>query len=403
MTILETIRTAFESLAENKLRTMLTMLGVIIGVMSVVTLLAVGNGVSNYIGGQFSGLGAKQITISNDNRVANARLTVKDLEALSDRLAAPDLVRVVPVVNGNLRVAAGVNQRSTSVIGTNNEYFSLRAATLSEGALFASDDLDARARVAVLGGSIAETLFPDGGAIGQTILVDAVPFRVIGVLVKQGGFGPNTGDDNVHVPLTVAQEKLFTRRVGGSKALSQIYAELSSAERSTAAVEQITAVLRKQHSLLAGQNDDFRVFNQAQIADTLNSVVTALTAFLAAIGAISLLVGGIGIMNIMLVSVTERTREIGVRKAVGARDGNIRFQFLIEALVVTSLAGIIGILLGAGLAGLIGLLQSQFTPEVQPASVLISFGVSVLVGVVFGLYPAWRASRLLPVEALRYE
>jgi putative ABC transport system permease protein len=145
------------------------------------------------------------------------------------------------------------------------------------------------------------------------------------------------------------------------------------------------------------------VFNQAQIADTLNSVVTALTAFLAAIGAISLLVGGIGIMNIMLVSVTERTREIGVRKAVGARDGNIRFQFLIEALVVTSLAGMIGILFGAGLAGLIGLLQSQFTPEVQPASVLISFGVSVLVGVVFGLYPAWRASRLLPVEALRYE
>ncbi|MCX6018468.1 MAG: ABC transporter permease [Chloroflexi bacterium] len=403
MTIIETIRTAFESLAENKLRTMLTMLGVIIGVMSVVTLLAVGSGVSNYISGQFSTLGAKQITISSENRVANAKLTVADLNALSDRMQAPDLLRVVPVVNGNLRVSAGLNNRSTSIVGTNNDYFRLRNTTLKDGAYFGANDLTSRARVAVLGGAIAETLFPNGSAVGSMILVDAVPFKVIGVLVAQGGFGPQTGDDNVHVPLTVAQEKLFVKRTGGSKGLSQIYAELVSADKSTAAATEITAILRKEHKLLAGQVDDFRIFNQSQVAESLNSVVTALTAFLAAIAAISLLVGGIGIMNIMLVSVTERTREIGVRKAVGARDGNIRFQFLIEALVVTSLAGVIGILVGAGLAALIGVFQTQFKPVVQASSVGISLSVSVAVGVVFGLYPAWRASRLQPVEALRYE
>ncbi len=403
MTIIETIRTAFESLAENKLRTMLTMLGVIIGVMSVVTLLAVGSGVSNYISGQFSTLGAKQITISSENRVANAKLTVADLNALSDRMQAPDLLRVVPVVNGNLRVSAGLNNRSTSIVGTNNDYFRLRNTTLKDGAYFGANDLTSRARVAVLGGAIAETLFPSGSAVGSMILVDAVPFKVIGVLVAQGGFGPQTGDDNVHVPLTVAQEKLFVKRTGGSKGLSQIYAELVSADKSTAAATEITAILRKEHKLLAGQVDDFRIFNQSQVAESLNSVVTALTAFLAAIAAISLLVGGIGIMNIMLVSVTERTREIGVRKAVGARDGNIRFQFLIEALVVTSLAGVIGILVGAGLAALIGVFQTQFKPVVQASSVGISLSVSVAVGVVFGLYPAWRASRLQPVEALRYE
>lgn len=178
MTILETIRTALESLAENKLRTLLTMLGVIIGVMSVVTLLAVGSGVSTYISGQFSSLGAKQITISAENRVANARLTIDDYEALGDRMRAPDLVRVVPVVNGNLRVSAGLNNRSTSIIGTNNGYFQLRNSTLKDGRFFEDRELVGRVRVVVLGGAIAATLFPDGGAVGGTILIDTVPFKI---------------------------------------------------------------------------------------------------------------------------------------------------------------------------------------------------------------------------------
>jgi putative ABC transport system permease protein len=403
MNLFETIRTAFESLASNKLRTLLTMLGVIIGVMSVVTLLALGSGVSNNIQNQFSGLGAKQVTIFNDNRSAGARLTMQDVEALKDPINAPDIAKVVPVVSGNFKVSAGTNQRSTQIQGGTPDFFALRNTKLMDGAYFTNDDIEGRARVAVLGGSIFETLFPNGGAVGETILIGSVPFRVGGVVEKQGGFGPSSGDDIVYVPITVAQEKLFPNRQGGSKSVSQIYVEIVNPERATQAGEQITAILRKQHNLLVGQNDDFRVMNQAQLADTLQTVVTAVTAFLGAIGAISLLVGGIGIMNIMLVSVTERTREIGVRKAIGARDGNIRFQFLIEALVVTSIAGIIGILGGYGLSTLIGSLQSNITPEVQISSVFLSFGVSVFIGVVFGLYPAWRASRLQPVEALRYE
>jgi putative ABC transport system permease protein len=403
MTLFETLRTALESLASNKLRTLLTMLGVIIGVASVITLLAIGAGVSNSIQSQFSNLGAKLITVSNNNRIARARLTMDDVLALSDPLLAPDLARVVPAVTGNARASAGGNNRNTQVSGTTLSFFVLRAITLAEGELFTQSDADNRVRVAVLGGGIAETLFPGGGAVGQTILIDTTPVRVIGVAVKQGGFGPNNSDDSIYVPLSVAQEKLFVRRDGGVRAISQIYIEMVDANRSTQAAEQITAVLRKQHKLLAGQEDDFRIFNQAQIVDTLNSVVTALTAFLGAIGAISLLVGGIGIMNIMLVSVTERTREIGVRKAIGARDGTIRFQFLIEALVVTCLAGIIGILVGTGLSFLIGSVQTSLTPQVQWSSVAIAFGVSALIGIAFGFYPAWRASRLQPVEALRYE
>jgi putative ABC transport system permease protein len=403
MNLFETIRTALESLASNKLRTLLTMLGVIIGVMSVVTLLALGSGVSNNIQNQFSGLGAKQVTIFNDNRSPGARLTMQDVEALKDPVGAPDIAKVVPVVSGNLRVSAGTNQRSTQIQGGTLDFFALRNTKIKDGAYFTNEDIEGRARVAVLGGSIFETLFPNGGGVGETILIGTVPFRVVGVVEKQGGFGPTSGDDIVYVPITVAQEKLFTNRPGGSKSVSQIYVEIVDSERATQAGEQITAILRKQHNLLVGQNDDFRVMNQAQLADTLQTVVTAVTAFLGAIGAISLLVGGIGIMNIMLVSVTERTREIGVRKAIGARDGNIRFQFLIEALVVTSIAGVMGILFGYGLSALIGSLQSNITPQVQWSSVVLSFGVSVFIGVVFGLYPAWRASRLQPVEALRYE
>jgi putative ABC transport system permease protein len=403
MNLFETIRTALESLASNKLRTLLTMLGVIIGVMSVVTLLALGSGVSNNIQNQFSGLGAKQVTIFNENRSPNARLTMQDVEALKDPVGAPDIAKVVPVVSGNLRVSAGTNQRSTQIQGGTLDFFALRNTKIKDGAYFTNEDIEGRTRVAVLGGSIFETLFPNGGGVGETILIGTVPFRVVGVVEKQGGFGPTNSDDIVYVPITVAQEKLFTNRPGGSKSVSQIYVEIVDSERATQAGEQITAILRKQHNLLVGQNDDFRVMNQAQLADTLQTVVTAVTAFLGAIGAISLLVGGIGIMNIMLVSVTERTREIGVRKAIGARDGNIRFQFLIEALVVTSIAGVMGILLGYGLSALIGSLQSNITPQVQWSSVVLSFGVSVFIGVVFGLYPAWRASRLQPVEALRYE
>ncbi len=403
MNLLEIFRTALESLLANKLRTMLTMLGVIIGVGSVVALLAIGAGVGNSITSRIQSNGTNLLTIQPDNRSSSsARLTVSDVEALSDQSRVPQVKLVVPSVTGQGRIVAGTNSQSASINGTVPANFEARSLTLVDGELFTAEDEEARRRVAVLGSTIAAELFPQGDWLGQTILVANVPFKVTGVLSATGaGFGASS-DDTVFVPLTVAQEKLFPMRAGGLHGISNITAVLYDANDATAAQAAITTVLREQHKLEDEQADDFRIFNQAQLADTLNSVSATLTAFLGAIGAISLIVGGIGIMNIMLVSVTERTREIGVRKAIGARRGSIRLQFLIEALTVTVLAGLIGIGVGIGISSLVGSISS-FAPQVSVTTILIAFAVSVFIGVVFGLYPAWRASLLSPVEALRYE
>ena len=406
MSIFETFRTALESLTTNKLRTLLTMLGVIIGVGSVVSLLSIGAGVSANITGSIRGIGSNLITISPDNRVANARLTTSDVTALQDPLNVPEASAVLPEVRGNATVAAATNtnNRSTSVLGEEPAFFAIRDIQMAEGELFTDNDVLLRSRVAVIGSAVATTLFPNGeSAADQTILIGSVPFKVIGVAQSVGGFGPNNTDDNVYVPITVAEEKLFVTRSTGLKSVSSIYIQVDNTADIQPAMDDMSAVLRQNHNLVAGQADDFRVFNQAQIASTLDSVTQALTAFLGAIGGIALLVGGIGIMNIMLVSVTERTREIGVRKAIGAKRGAILMQFLTEALTVSSLAGLIGIGVGIGVSRLIGQVQTSLTPQVQPSSLIISFSFSVLIGVIFGLYPAWRASRLQPVEALRYE
>lgn len=405
MSIFETFRTALESLASNKLRTILTMLGVIIGVGSVVTLLSIGNGVSGFIGSRIRGIGTDLLTIQPDNRINNARLTNADLIVLENPLEVPGALRVVGSVSNNARVSAGTNVRNTQVNGTNPEFFILRNILIDFGDPFAQEDLDLRVRKAVLGPSIAEALFGNvQGALGQTILINSAPFQVVGITEKKGGFGPGGNpDDTVYVPLTVAQEKLFVFRGTGLRSVSTIYVQMNDPKESDKVIEDINNALRRQHKLVVGQADDFRVNNQAELADTLNSVVSALTAFLGAIGAISLVVGGIGIMNIMLVSVTERTREIGVRKAIGAKRGSILMQFLTEALTVSAMAGLLGLLMGIGISALVGRVQSTLTPVVDPRALMISFGFSVMVGVVFGLYPAWRASKLQPVEALRYE
>ena len=406
MNILEIFRTSLESLSTNKLRTALTMLGVIIGVGSVVTLLAIGTGVSNNITSRISSTGTNLLTVFADRRSSpTAHLTMDDVKAVSNPANVPELKAVVPSVNGDTKAVQGTNVQNITVNGTTPAYFQARSLTLAQGSLFTQDDIDNHTRVAVLGANIASELFPDGSPIGQTVIVGNVPFKIVGVNGTSGGAFGNSPDDTVFVPLTVAQYNLFANRSTGVNSVSNMTAVLKSSDTATStnAQNNIEAVLRKQHSLISGQNDDFRMFNQAQLADTLNSVASTLTLFLGAIGAISLVVGGIGIMNIMLVSVTERTREIGVRKAVGARRGAIRLQFLIEALTVTVIAGLIGIAMGLGISAIVANSGGSLVPVVSPNTIAIAFGVSVFIGVVFGLYPAWRASLLSPVEALRYE
>ncbi len=403
MSFLELIQTAIESLNSNKLRTALTMLGVIIGVAAVVTLLALGAGVQASIDSQITSMGSNQLTINANRQVTGARLTIDDAAAIADKLNVPDAKRVVSVVQGGATVSAGINKDSPEIQGTTPEYFVMKNVTIARGASFTQADVDQRLRVAVVGPTLADNLFPGQDAMGQTFLIGSVPFRIVGILEKKGGAGFGGTDDSAFVPLTVAAEKLFVNRNGGLKSVNSITVEAVSADRSSAALTEIAVVLRQRHNILIGAPDDFRIFDQASLVATLNTVVGTLTAFLGAIGAISLLVGGIGIMNIMLVSVTERTREIGVRKAIGAQPFAIQLQFLIEALTVTMSAGILGILLAVALVTIINAVQTSITPQVQPSSMLLAFTVSVFIGVLFGFYPAWRASRLEPVEALRYE
>jgi putative ABC transport system permease protein len=402
MGLIETFRTALESLAANRMRAALTMLGVIIGTSAVVLLLALGEGVTNYFNAQFATFGSNQITVSPDNSVAGARLTNNDIKALRESLSGAK--RIVPQVSGNLNVVAGTSSKGFSIVGTTPDNFAMRTIGMQEGAVFSDEDVDGRVRNAVVGYQAAIDLFGGQPAVGQTMLINSVPFRIVGVTEKKGSAGPgSSSDDTVYVPLTVAQEKLFPNRASGMNSVSQITIEAASSEASAQLTQDIAEVLRQQHNLLFGQQDDFRVFDQSSTLATINGILLALQVFLAAIGAIALVVGGIGIMNIMLVSVTERTREIGVRKAIGATPGSIRLQFLVEALVVTVIAGGLGVVFASALSLLIGAVQTYITPVVQLDAVIIAVGVSVAIGVIFGLYPAYRASKLQPVEALRYE
>jgi putative ABC transport system permease protein len=410
---LETIRTAFIALASNKLRTILTMLGVIIGVGSVVTLLSIGNGITNFISSRINSIGADLLTISPDNRQGGegARLTNADVLALQDPLNVSGVVNVVPQVSGGARVSVGTQVRQTQINGTTPDFFVVRTLNMTQGEVFSQNDIDLRVRVCVLGATVAQALFgSDAQAINQTVIINSSPFRVVGVAEAKGGFGPGGGfDDTVYVPLTVAQEKLFVGRGTGLRSVNQITFQMADPSKSAQVIDDIVTLLRSQHKLLPGQADDFRVTNQAEIASTMESVTTGLTIFLGIVGGISLLVGGIGIMNIMLVSVTERTREIGLRKAIGARRSTILWQFMIESLTVSAMAGLIGMIFGSALSIAAGptiartLQATAFTPRIEAPTLLVAFSFAVIVGVVFGLYPAWRASRLVPVAALRYE
>lgn len=405
MNISESFLTALDSLFANKLRSLLTMLGVIIGVAAVIALLAIGNGVSRSITDEITAIGTNLIVITTDfeNSGGYSALSLTDVEALSDPLRAPALSEVSAVVQGTQEVIAGSNSFRTTVSGvTANHFLVNNLTTFESGDGLTVQDLELSARVVVLGNDAADRLFPEEYPIGKQVRINGVGYEVVGVLAASGS-GFNNSDGTVFMPLTTAQSRLYTERTRlGQRAVSSITVQAASAEQTDEAIDQVTAVLRQEHNITYAAEDDFNLFSQSDLLATFDVITGTLTAFLGAIAGISLVVGGIGIMNIMLVSVTERTREIGIRKAIGALKRDILTQFLLESVLLSLLGGVLGILLGWLISlGAGALLELETVVDI--GTVLLATGFATAVGVVFGIYPAWQAASLRPIEALRYE
>ena len=412
MNIFESIRVSFRSLGANRLRSALTMLGIIIGVGAVIALLSIGQGAGAAITEQVQGIGSNLIIIFPGSAPrpgqapTSGTLTLADAEALEDRRCCADIAVVAPVYQRTTQISfAGITNNS-QITGVTPSYQVVRNWNTATGRFIDDRDLQASARVAVLGKSIAKSLFGNDNPVGKPIKINRVPFTVIGVMIERGGASMFGGgqDDVVFVPLTTAGQRLFGSAAltpQGAPRVSPVFVSATSEKQIDSAMVQITQVIRQRHKIVY-QQDDFTVLSQKDLLGALNQITDILTIFLAAIAAISLLVGGIGIMNIMLVSVTERTREIGIRKAIGARRRDILTQFLIEAVTMSVSGGILGILLGAGIGAAVNL-TGMIKTQVAPTSVFLAVGFSIAVGLFFGLYPAYRAAGLHPIDALRYE
>jgi putative ABC transport system permease protein len=413
----ESVRVALRALGANKLRASLTMLGVIIGVSAVIALMSIGKGVQASVTAQIKGLGSNLLFISpgstNQGGVRTQAgtaptLTSEDADAIVDA-GFPQVLDVAPESGNFGQVVANGRNVFTRLNGVTPSFLGVRNYGLADGEFFGIEQMNARSLVAVLGATTRLNLFEDGDPIGQTIRVNQVNLRVIGVLEAKGTQASGNQDDVILVPLSTMQTRLNRSRTArGGQNVSTINVQLADdrAETSTAAVQAIGDLLRERHRVA---QDDFTIRSQQDLLNTANQITGFITLFLGAVAVISLLVGGIGIMNIMLVSVTERTREIGIRKAIGAKRRDILMQFLIEATVVSVLGGVIGILLGAGGARLLSGLPlggpnaQPMQTVVSPDAILMAFCVSALIGLFFGVYPAVKASRLNPIEALRYE
>ncbi len=396
---------ALRALRRNKLRSSLTALGIIIGVASVVAMVAVGNGAQARIESKVAALGQNLLTIFAGSRRSGgvnsglgsaSAITLADANAI--RMEVTDVVAISPEVSTSAQAIANGRNWSTSVMGESPDYLKIRDWNLDSGSMFTDREVRSAAKVAVIGSKTARELFGPLDPVGQTLRIKNIPFVIIGLLASKGaGMGGQNQDDRVIIPFTTAM-----KRVTGDKYLRSVNVQVVSSERMEVAQQQIASLLRQRHHLGAGRDDDFNIFNQKEIADTVGSISRIITLLLGAIGGISLLVGGIGIMNIMLVSVTERTREIGIRIAIGAQPGDIRLQFLIEAITLSLLGGLIGVLMGVGISQLIGLV-ADFKAIVSTGSIILAFSVSSAIGIFFGLYPASKAAALDPIDALRYE
>jgi putative ABC transport system permease protein len=393
------------ALRRNKMRSTLTALGIIIGVASVVAMVAVGNGAQARITSQVAALGQNLLSVFAGSRKSGgvnsglgsaSALTLPDAEAIRREIS--DVVAISPEDSTTAQAIANGRNWSTTVAGESPDYLKIRDWKLASGSMFTEREVRSAAKVAVIGSKTASELFGPLNPVGQSVRIQNIPFVIIGLLESKGaGMGGQNQDDRILIPYTTAM-----KRVTGDKYLRSVNVQIGSADRMEIAQQQITSLLRQRHRLAPGRDDDFNIFNQKEIADTVNSISKIITLLLGSVAGISLFVGGIGIMNIMLVSVTERTREIGIRIAVGAQPGDIRLQFLIEAVTLSLLGGLIGVLCGVGASHLLGVV-ADFKAIVSTGSILLAFGVSSVIGIFFGFYPAHKAAALDPIVALRYE
>jgi putative ABC transport system permease protein len=413
MNFAESLRIALRALLSNKMRAVLTMLGIIIGVGAVITLMSVGKGVEQMVQESFQGLGSNLLFVfpgsleGSSSSSKRPELTMGDYQAIADPFLVPDASGVAPELSSRGDVIAGKKDIRTDIAGVTPVYLSLRNLEVAEGSFVTESDVSARSRIAVLGSKAYEKLFDEGiYPIGQTIKINRVPFRVVGIMAEQGGSSFGSADNIIYVPLTTAQSRLYPwwrSRRGGEPLLSTIYVQAFDESLIDPVGEQVSEVLRDRHKIAFRDDDDFTVVKQTDIIAIAGDIFGVLTVFLGSIAAISLVVGGIGIMNIMLVSVTERTREIGIRKAVGAKRRDILIQFLVEAMVLSLIGGGIGIALGITGSQVVASLADELNTVVTGDVIMLSTGVSAAVGLLFGIYPAYRAARLHPIDALRYE
>jgi putative ABC transport system permease protein len=404
MNIIQPTIEAFESLTSNKLRSALTILGIVIGVAAVIAMLAIGDGATESITGELEILGTNLIYITSGGDAANPEpLTIGDVEAIADPALAPSVGNVAPVLRGQVTVSTVEGSINTSLVGITSNYYAVQEVNLSEGQLISEMQISGQDSVVILGTDVAEEVFGTTvGVTGETVRIDGDPFTVIGVLESEGGSNFGSEDNKILLPLTTTRTRLVSR--DSSDQVDLIYVQAVNAESVDSAMDEVSQILRSRHRSTLGV-DDFETINTQSIMDAVTSITAILTIFLGGVAGISLLVGGIGIMNIMLVSVIERTKEIGLRKAMGARRRDIMLQFLVESSFLSFGGGIIGIIFGWLIAYVIGIYAANsgtmLNPIVTFDAILLATLFSATTGIFFGLYPSNRAAKLEPVEALR--